>query len=495
MNVEQAPESKRRRVPKACAPCKKAHSACDRKRPCKRCLALERPEDCVDLVSNRRRGRPRRALLELEQLGSHPKLDGEAHAEDKMEQSSNTQQQLDGGLVAQLLEEFRRLSNEMSGLKKEIQEIQRTQNIQQKQLSIVLPLVSSLTQGPSHLQPPSPLRTFPITSEPGSVFSSSLEVPARKSLQLDSVVQMTHAEKYGQQTYGQAMPPGAGPAVPETPVPLSYTHTISPSISSPFLSTPLSTASDTQPSLGQSSFISSPHSTAPNNNSHLPLATYLSSSVHDYTPHPPLQQNTTESPHNPFPNFATNDKAETFQQGAAKIHAYSHNGLDATLATRKTMAARNTMAAHLPFLHTYNITSLDVPFVASDPMKPIIACNIHERSKPEEMVESEIVFANPAFCSLIFYHTEEVVGCNVFRFISFDSGEPVNDCHGGVLTCLTMRSRVTVSPIFHQHAFTKRKDGVTLCLNLRMQIFYDERGFPLWHLIVVQKFQPNPLGS
>lgn len=44
----------------------------NRERPCKRCVALGKPEDCVELYSTRRRGRPKRATEEqqrqLEQL-------------------------------------------------------------------------------------------------------------------------------------------------------------------------------------------------------------------------------------------------------------------------------------------------------------------------------------------------------------------------------------------------------------------------------------------
>lgn len=36
-------------VSSACAPCKKSHLACDVARPCQRCVAADRPEQCVDV--------------------------------------------------------------------------------------------------------------------------------------------------------------------------------------------------------------------------------------------------------------------------------------------------------------------------------------------------------------------------------------------------------------------------------------------------------------
>ncbi|ORY81376.1 hypothetical protein BCR37DRAFT_42157 [Protomyces lactucae-debilis] len=55
-------ETTRRRnkahVSTACYPCKRAHLACETSRPCKRCVNLEKEDQCID-VAHKRRGRPR----------------------------------------------------------------------------------------------------------------------------------------------------------------------------------------------------------------------------------------------------------------------------------------------------------------------------------------------------------------------------------------------------------------------------------------------------
>ncbi len=48
-----------RRALHACASCRRNHTACDNVRPCGRCVALGRADECMDLAS-KKRGRPRR---------------------------------------------------------------------------------------------------------------------------------------------------------------------------------------------------------------------------------------------------------------------------------------------------------------------------------------------------------------------------------------------------------------------------------------------------
>ncbi len=46
------------RALRACASCRRVHTACDNKRPCGRCVAMGRADECMDLAS-KKRGRPR----------------------------------------------------------------------------------------------------------------------------------------------------------------------------------------------------------------------------------------------------------------------------------------------------------------------------------------------------------------------------------------------------------------------------------------------------
>ncbi|CAG8570477.1 8635_t:CDS:2, partial [Gigaspora rosea] len=45
-------------VPSACVNCKRAHLACDVSRPCKRCVALNKVDTCID-IKHKKRGRPK----------------------------------------------------------------------------------------------------------------------------------------------------------------------------------------------------------------------------------------------------------------------------------------------------------------------------------------------------------------------------------------------------------------------------------------------------
>ncbi len=47
------------RARRACASCRRVHTACDNRRPCGRCISLGRADQCVDLAA-KKRGRPRR---------------------------------------------------------------------------------------------------------------------------------------------------------------------------------------------------------------------------------------------------------------------------------------------------------------------------------------------------------------------------------------------------------------------------------------------------
>ncbi len=58
------------RALRACAPCRRVHSACDNLRPCSRCISNGRAIQCVDPVS-KKRGRPKRN-------GASPHADNDA---------------------------------------------------------------------------------------------------------------------------------------------------------------------------------------------------------------------------------------------------------------------------------------------------------------------------------------------------------------------------------------------------------------------------------
>ncbi len=44
----QSSQTKKRRVPKACIPCKVSRAKCSDTRPCSRCIANSKPDDCID---------------------------------------------------------------------------------------------------------------------------------------------------------------------------------------------------------------------------------------------------------------------------------------------------------------------------------------------------------------------------------------------------------------------------------------------------------------
>ncbi len=46
------------RAVRACASCRRVHTACDNIRPCGRCVALGKADECKD-VASKKRGRPR----------------------------------------------------------------------------------------------------------------------------------------------------------------------------------------------------------------------------------------------------------------------------------------------------------------------------------------------------------------------------------------------------------------------------------------------------
>lgn len=52
------PTIKRKQVKKACQHCRRSHTSCEDKRPCKRCIKLGLEDTCVDAVT-KKRGRKR----------------------------------------------------------------------------------------------------------------------------------------------------------------------------------------------------------------------------------------------------------------------------------------------------------------------------------------------------------------------------------------------------------------------------------------------------
>lgn len=64
---------------KACGACRLAHTACDSKRPCSRCVSLGKPEHCTD-VTMKKRGRPRKVVPSQDSVGSGEKRRRTSHA-------------------------------------------------------------------------------------------------------------------------------------------------------------------------------------------------------------------------------------------------------------------------------------------------------------------------------------------------------------------------------------------------------------------------------
>jgi hypothetical protein len=74
MLVEGEPK-KRPQVRKACVNCQKAHACCEDKRPCKRCLNMGVPEQCID-TERKKRGRKKKSEIEATINGSSQNKDG-----------------------------------------------------------------------------------------------------------------------------------------------------------------------------------------------------------------------------------------------------------------------------------------------------------------------------------------------------------------------------------------------------------------------------------
>ncbi|ELR23848.1 uncharacterized protein ACA1_123370 [Acanthamoeba castellanii str. Neff] len=481
-------------------------------RPCKRCVALGKPEDCVELYSTRRRGRPKRATEEqqrqLEQLqrellehrqymfaqdqarergsttvvlggpvstGTFRDIKGEQqYTREESAISVPEREEVSSGVAGQLLEEFRKLSGEVREMRREI-----AQSLHETQFSLILPLIPTLDKGPS--SPRSAVRT-----SSSSTTSSSSSSPQTSSCPSAPVLDSLYPASL--EPYGHSF--AATTATSSTPSAAAAAAAAAPDASLQAVTT--------------SSFLSQ-LATSSAYHSPLPLSTLLSSNVSIYAQQPPTpsaapltQQQPTVSTTTPPSRGPSSPVVQRQQFGVpgAPTHAQDNITLyqqDAILPPNPqrysldgfgvSPSARNAMLAYLPFLSKYNITSSDVPFVVSDPEKPIVACAMHKRNAGDEL-RPRINFANTAFCDLSQYSIDELLGYSIRKFILLEDVDTWRDFRKGLLP-----SFIPLSPILNLRALSRRKDSSLLRINSRIQVFYDEQGFSGYYVLMVDDYE------
>lgn len=138
---------------------------------------------------------------------------------------------------------------------------------------------------------------------------------------------------------------------------------------------------------------------------------------------------------------------------------------------------RADLTRQLPFLSDFNIESTSVPFVVDDLSKPILAQRFAEATRVEDMLPPTIVWANDSFCSLVKTPLYDLLGRR---------GQGDKRTAEMLLPYMINRGSGLTGDIMHLCHKWQKKDGKTLTLRTRNQVYYNKNGWAKWLLMVVE---------
>jgi len=149
-----------------------------------------------------------------------------------------------------------------------------------------------------------------------------------------------------------------------------------------------------------------------------------------------------------------------------------------TSAPRTLSASmRAELIRQLPFLTEFQVfDSPTVPFVVDNLEKPVLAQRFPETTRVDHMFPPTVIWANESFCTLVNTPLYELLG-RVSQ-----GGERLET--ETLLPYIISRSSALSSDIIWVSRKWPKKDGGTLVLRTRNQIFYNKHGWAKWLLMV-----------
>lgn len=151
-----------------------------------------------------------------------------------------------------------------------------------------------------------------------------------------------------------------------------------------------------------------------------------------------------------------------------------------TASTSHSIAyTRREIINYLPFLSKYPIASPDAPFAIDDLSRPFAAVR-RVSGVPGEWEYSPpiFVFANDAFCSMVKYPLNELLGCPLSKVMF-----PDEQIKRKMNPFIAQKTPYPLSDLIYHSALCVTKDGKLFRFPSKYQICYSEHGQARWGII------------